>query len=375
MAANDPVENIVDSLNNTDVPVNENIKIPATPEGMAVAYASLVIMALFPIALGSVRSVKHHKEMKQQHKKSGEKPDTMTQKDAAMFPFMASMALFALYIFFKIFSKEYINLLLTGYFFVLGVLALCHLASPIISSLVPATIPNIPFHLIFVSNHNNHLIDYEFTTYDMVCLVCCSLVGIWYVYEKHWVVNNLFGIAFAISGVEMLHLNNVVTGCILLCGLFVYDIFWVFGTNVMVTVAKSFEAPIKLVFPQDLLEHGLKANNFAMLGLGDIVIPGIFIALLLRFDNSRKKNSKFYFYATFVAYFVGLLTTIFVMHVFKHAQPALLYLVPACLGTPLFLALIRGDISTMFQYEDHPSDDDKKKTNNKSPKAKKVKGT
>jgi Signal peptide peptidase len=40
-------------------------------------------------------------------------------------------------------------------------------------------------------------------------------------------------------------LNNVVTGCILLGGLFFYDIFWVFGTNVMVTVAKSFEAPIK----------------------------------------------------------------------------------------------------------------------------------
>lgn len=40
-----------------------------------------------------------------------------------------------------------------------------------------------------------------------------------------------------------------------------------------------------VVFPQDLLEQGLRANNFAMLGLGDIVIPGIFIALLLRFDN------------------------------------------------------------------------------------------
>ena len=39
-----------------------------------------------------------------------------------------------------------------------------------------------------------------------------------------------------------------------------------------------------VVFPQDLLEKGLGASNFAMLGLGDIVIPGIFIALLLRFD-------------------------------------------------------------------------------------------
>ena len=62
---------------------------------------------------------------------------------------------------------------------------------------------------------------------------------------QHWIANNLFGIAFAINGVEMLLLNNMSTGCILLGGLFVYDIFWVFFTDVMVTVAKSFEAPIK----------------------------------------------------------------------------------------------------------------------------------
>ena len=42
------------------------------------------------------------------------------------------------------------------------------------------------------------------------------------------------------------------------------------------------------------------ASNFAMLGLGDIVIPGIFIALLLRYDNSLKRGSNFYFLATFI---------------------------------------------------------------------------
>ncbi len=47
-------------------------------------------------------------------------------------------------------------------------------------------------------------------------------------------------------------------------------------------VILSLSPPV--VFPQDLLEKGLEASNFAMLGLGDIVIPGIFIALLLRFD-------------------------------------------------------------------------------------------
>ena len=104
------------------------------------------------------------------------------------------------------------------------------------------------------------IVNVDFTTQDIIILIGSAAVGIWYFLKKHWVANNLFGLAFAINGVELLHLNKVVTGCILLGGLFFYDIFWVFGTNVMVTVAKSFEAPIKLVFPQDLLENGLSAQ-------------------------------------------------------------------------------------------------------------------
>lgn len=282
---------------------------------------------------------------------SGETPETMTKNDAMMFPLIASCALLGLYVVFKIFSVEHINLLLTGYFFFLGVLALSHVLSPVVSKLVPASIPKIPFHLVFAQGEKEKkedLINYKFTTHDIVCVIISLIIGVWYLWKKHWIANNLFGLAYAINGVEMLHLNNVVTGCILLGGLFIYDIFWVFGTNVMVTVAKSFEAPIKLVFPQDILTNGLGATNFAMLGLGDIVIPGIFIALLLRYDNSRRKNSRTYFYITYAAYLAGLLATIFVMHKFKHAQPALLYLVPACLASPLLVALIKGDIKKMF---------------------------
>uniref|UniRef100_A0A182NUN5 Signal peptide peptidase n=1 Tax=Anopheles dirus TaxID=7168 RepID=A0A182NUN5_9DIPT len=347
-------------------PTSATGKIPSTPEGMALAYGTLVVMAMLPIFFGSMRSVKHHKEQSTAFAKTGEKPDTMSSKDAMMFPIMASCALFGLYMFFKIFSKDNINYLLTGYFFFLGVMALSHLLSPVISSLIPASIPKIPYHLSFVqgpqeggekkSKEKKYLIDYRFTTHDVVCFIVALVISVWYLVQKHWIANNLLGLSFAVNGVELLHLNNIATGCILLCGLFVYDIFWVFGTNVMVTVAKSFEAPIKIVFPQDLMTNGLSASNFAVLGLGDIVIPGIFIALLLRFDNSLKRKSKTYFYATFIAYFIGLLATIFVMHVFKHAQPALLYLVPACLGTPLLLAVLKGDLKKLLAYEDHPEE-------------------
>ena len=96
----------------------------------------------------------------------------------------------------------------------------------------------------------------------------------------------------------------MITAATLLGGLFLYDIFWVFGTaamlekSVMVEVATGLDAPIKvsqtaavlsdpsleadlafllvsirqLLFPKD---PALTASaGFTMLGLGDIIIPG-----------------------------------------------------------------------------------------------------
>ncbi|CAK9292706.1 unnamed protein product [Gordionus sp. m RMFG-2023] len=184
--------------------------------------------------------------------------------------------------------------------------------------------------------------------------------------KKHWIANNIFGLAFATNAIELLQLNRISTGLILLGGLFIYDIFWVFGTNVMVTVAKSFEAPIKLMFPLDFVEKGLSASNFAMLGLGDIVIPGIFIALILRFEMNSLHNpkKKLYFYSTMLAYILGLVFTTLILHFYKHAQPALLYLVPACVGTPFIISLARGEWSHLMKYEDNPATEDKQLNDN-----------
>lgn len=358
-ASSAPEAAVLDALNatgsnGTDA-LNATAKFVATPEGTALAYGSLVLMALLPIFFGALRSVSCSKS-----KNAADMPETITSRDAARFPIIASCTLFGLYLFFKVFSQEYINLLLSVYFFVLGVLALSHTMSPLMASVFPTSFPNKQYQLLFIQGSGEtreEIVNYEFDTKNMVCLLISSVVGVWYLLKKHWIANNLFGLAFALNGVELLHLNNVSTGCILLGGLFVYDVFWVFGTNVMVTVAKSFEAPIKLVFPQDLLEKGLEASNFAMLGLGDIVIPGIFIALLLRFDVSLKKNSRTYFYSSFLAYIFGLGLTIFIMHTFKHAQPALLYLVPACVGFPVVVALFKGELTEMFRYEESPPEE------------------
>lgn len=77
--------------------------------------------------------------------------------------------------------------------------------------------------------------------------------------------------------------------------------------------------------------------------------PTYFVYSTVTFDFSLNRNRNTYFNASFFAYVLGLSVTIFVMHMFKHAQPALLYLVPACLGIPTLIALINGDISAMFK--------------------------
>ena len=139
---------------------------------------------------------------------------------------------------------------------VIGGLAMAHVLAPLLRKLIPESVlRNTPFHLSLRKSSSEsgkkepleeNLIDFQFDTIDIVSFLVSSGLAVWYLMQKHWIANNIFGISFAINGVELLQLSSVSTGCILLGGLFFYDIFWVFGTDVMVTVAMSFEAPIKL---------------------------------------------------------------------------------------------------------------------------------
>lgn len=166
--------------------------------------------------------------------------------------------------------------------------------------------------------------------------------------------------------------------------LFVYDIFFVFGTDVMLTVAKSIDAPIKILFPRD---WSTTPPEFSLLGLGDIVLPGVFIALCLRYDvlrslDARETNrlmeegnqedvvkmmvkakatcSKSYFLCALAGYFVAIIATVVVMFVFDHGQPALLYLVPGCLGAVTLNALRLGDFKTIWEFDEQALMQEKK---------------
>jgi len=315
-----------------------------------------------------------------EHSSSSER-ETLRTEDAYQFPIIGSCTLFGLYLLYKFFDKDLINMLIGGYFAIVGCLALTMTISPAVSrTVIPPSLRRknmgweyrlahpLPEWLAGPSPWDLSL---HFTAVEVVSLLISAAVCAMYIKNKTWYLNNVLGISFCLQGIERFSLGTYKTAAILLVGLFFYDIFWVFGTEVMVTVAKSLDGPIKILFPRTLTKDEETGRiETSLLGLGDIVIPGFFLALLLRFDahkadeptspptNYHARFPKPYFHATLVAYMLGLGTTLFVMIQFNAAQPALLYLVPACLGSSFLVAILKGEVKELLEYSEEQEEEE-----------------
>lgn len=292
--------------------------------------------------------------------------DSITSDDAKKFPLIASCSLFGLGLAFKYFDKDSVNLVLSCYIGCAGLYTLVATLSPIVSMIVPSIKENefyAKFKLPFTD-----AFEINFSWSDIVSTIASAIFCYFYFTTKHFMLNNIFGISFCIQGIEKISIGSYTNGAILLCGLFFYDIFWVFGTDVMVTVAKSFDGPIKLLFPRSLPEMFMANPPCSLLGLGDIVIPGLFVALLLRFDCYLAKAdpktaasvsfSKPFFTVNIISYAGGLVTTVAVMYFFEAAQPALLYLVPFTLISSALTGMISGKFNALLEYNEEELDDD-----------------
>ena len=331
--------------------------------------------------------------------------ETMKQKDAWLFPVIGSSVLLGLYLLFKFFNDKYLNILLHIYFTLIGSFSIGQLIEEKIINREPFnslgkqdlfTIPKIPYF-----NPEGAKV----TKLNVITFFFGLLIGFIYFIKRDWILNNILGMAFSIFGIENLMLGEYKVGLILLSLLFFYDIFWVFYTPVMVSVAKNIEGPVKLMFPKlkadiekmrkekgEDNEYAGKAydpREYNMIGLGDIVIPGVYVALMLRFDiylYKKAKNdiSKYgfsfknmkYFITTFTFYNLGIIITLSSMYFFNHAQPALLYLVPCTLLSSTLLAFQKKEFKLLWKFneekldkEDEESEDEdedeKERENNK----------
>lgn len=298
----------------------------------------------------------------------------MTNKEALQFPLYAGGMLVGLYVLIKFFGKDVVNYLILVY---IGVGGATGMKSLLLSLTGDALTKFDETNLIDFKL--GKIIDLQVTFLDLVGLLM-SLVSVgFYVWSKSWVYNNILAVVFCIHALQFIFMGNFRTGALLLTLLFFYDIFFVFGTDVMLTVAKNVDAPIKLQFPRDMTAT---PPQYSILGLGDIVIPGIFMSLCLRFDvlkrldishlnnviEGEKKGKyengtfykyvvstanmapKHYFLSVIVGYLIAIITTIVIMFIFNHGQPALLYLVPGCILAVLICALVKGEFTKVYEF-------------------------
>mmetsp|Transcript_42430 Transcript_42430/g.70562 ORF Transcript_42430/g.70562 Transcript_42430/m.70562 type:complete len:402 (+) Transcript_42430:80-1285(+) len=163
---------------------------------------------------------------------------------------------------------------------------------------------------------------------------------------------NLIAWALAMFSIAIVSLRTFTTAVIFLSGLFVYDVFWVFSTDVMMTVATKIDAPVKLL----AFNSPASAAPYAVLGLGDIAIPAFFCALMHQFDETLSSETPDaeatpYRRNSVIAYPVGLAVAFWANEVVKRGQPALLYLVPAVVGSAVLTAWSRGELEKLLRFE------------------------
>jgi len=340
------------------------------------SYAGLLLLATFSIYSGSFSSLpkpRHHRVGKDSNQGDAadedeeEEIERMSSGDAWVFPIIGSIALFGLYTVVKYFGRDWVNWFLGWYFSVAGIGSVWKSSTALLRWLVGDELWKSFHHFTLVIHKNKEpLTSLSWRTPTLFLLPLAFLPSLVYnlgsPLRKSILITNILGLSFSHNALSLLKIDSFKTGSILLSGLFIYDVWWVFGTEVMVKVATSLDVPIKLLWPKSLYLVG--ERGYTMLGLGDIVIPGTFVALALRYDYHRHLNGsptpqkaafpKPYFRAVLLAYVLGLITTMTVMHVFHAAQPALLYLSPACILSFVITAGLRGELREAWSWNDDP---------------------
>jgi len=168
--------------------------------------------------------------------------EKMTFKDALMFPIMAGVTLTSLYFAMQYFGKESVNYFILSYIAVGGSAGV----KAILTSVVGDKFQSIDTDLLINFQIKMIDLDLQVTLLDIYCVIVSCILMYCYTIFESFVFNNLIAFMFCIHALQSMFIGNFKNGFMLLTLLFFYDIFFVFGTDVMLTVAKGIDAPIKL---------------------------------------------------------------------------------------------------------------------------------
>ncbi|KAJ9139878.1 hypothetical protein P3X46_030571 [Hevea brasiliensis] len=339
-----------------------------------------LIVTAVAVTFGSAfRALNYGKEM-ERNRDLSEASITLDGSQALMIPIMSSCSLLLMFYLFSSVSQ-----LLTAFTVFASVSSLFFCLFPYVAY--------VKSHYGLADPFVSRCCSRSFTRIQGLLLLACFITVAAWLVSGHWVLNNLLGISICIAFVSHVRLPNIKICAMLLACLFVYDIFWVFfserffGANVMVSVAtqqasnpvhtvanslslpglqlitKKLELPVKIVFPRNLFSGAVLGGNgadFMMLGLGDMAIPAMLLALVLCFDHRKSrdpislldlhssKGHKYLWYAL-PGYAIGLVTALASGVLTQSPQPALLYLVPSTLGPVVVISWVRRELAELWE--------------------------
>lgn len=261
------------------------------------ASLSLITTAVAVTFASACRALAHGKEM-ERNRDFSEASITLDRSQALMIPLASSCSLLLMFYLFSSLSH-----VVTAFTAVASASSLFFCLSPYAAY--------IKSQLGLMDPFVSRCCSKSFTrTQGILLLLCVGIVCAWLV-SGHWLLNNVLGISICIAFVSHVRLPNIKICSLLLMCLFVYDVFWVFfsemffGENVMVSVAtqkasnpvhtvanslslpglqlitKKLELPVKLVFPRNLMDALFTSSDnmdYMMLGLGDMVQLSFFFS-------------------------------------------------------------------------------------------------
>ena len=178
---------------------------------------------------------------------------------------------------------------------------------------------------------------FDMNYYEASSAILSGILIMFYFITRHWIINDIICFCLAFTTLSFIILKSFMLCFLCLFLFFVYDTFWVFYSerifqeNVMVVAATSIQIPIKIEFP--ILFSNNPIKNCMLLGLGDILLPGVVIKYCRRFDLIREKvNTKFkgmsFYKFNLLLYFFSVALAMIMMFVFNHGQPVLFYISP-----------------------------------------------
>ena len=235
--------------------------------------------------------------------------ETISFQSSLLGPFVLSAALFAAYVALEVLHLD-LSVFVNSYFFVLGAVAVAgNAAEPLNAAgafwregIVKLPVPD-GFAIDPVTRSPMKDAQIDVTPAQMVGVVVGVALATADLNANHldFTLNNAIAACIVSDFLSVIGFGSFKSCATALCGLLAYDAFWVFkseavvGKNVMMSVAAnaSFNGPFRLLFPRfdDVLNPIAEtAFPFSLLGLGDVAIPGLLIALMLRYDASRAGN-------------------------------------------------------------------------------------